>query len=213
MRQSSMAVPRSSFRPEEPGTTTRRVAVRPCTRVRSTVLVTSIQALREAGYEARYAAHAAPSLRERLFGLGAPTWLPIELAEAHYGACDALGLRNEEILAIGTRLAPAHASGASLVAQAARATGIATPWSVLRNAPRFWARMYDGAEVTVHEDGPKDARIEVAGQMLARFAYWRVGFSGVLRGMAQALCARVHVKERLSGAPDAPVVTVSIAWA
>jgi hypothetical protein len=207
-----MAVLRSSFRPEEPGAA-QRVAVRTCTRVRSTVLVTSIQALREAGYEAAYTALVAPALREHLFGLGAPAWLPIELADAHYRACDGLGLRNEEIMAIGARLAPAHASGATIVAQAARATGMVTPWTVLAHAPRYWARMYDGAEVTVHEDGPKDARVEVAGQPLARYGYWRVGFAGVLRGLAEALASRAHVKERLSGTPDAPIVSVSIAWA
>jgi len=174
--------------------------------------VSSIQALRDAGYGARYEARVPPEVREELFGLGAPAWLPLALADAHYGACDALSLPAEEIRALGARVAPAHASGAMLLLRAAKATGL-TPWSLLTNAPRYWERMYEGAEITVHQDGPKDARIVIAGQPLARFAYWRTGFCGVLRSLTQALSMRSFVSDRVTGHGDMPIVTISCAWA
>jgi hypothetical protein len=179
-----------------------------CTHVRSTIIVSSIQAIRDAGHGERYASLVAPEVRERLLGLGAPAWLPIELGEAHYAACDALGLRIDEIHGIAARVAPVHASGATLLA---RVSGI-SPWTVLSNAPRFWARMYEGADLRVHEDGPRDARIVIAGQPLARVGYWRIGFAGVLRALTQSLAIRVHVTDRVAPGSDAPTVTFAMAW-
>jgi hypothetical protein len=186
--------------------------VRPCARVKSTVVVSSMQALREAGHGDRYDARLPAAVREKLFSGGAPEWFPLELAWTHYATCNSLGLSNDEILAIGARVAPVQASGVSIILRAARAGGV-TPWTVLDKAPRYWQRMYEGAQVDVYHDGPKDARLVLQGQPLARLAYWRIGFEGVLLFLTQSLASRAYVRQELTrDGEGAPVVTFYLAW-
>jgi hypothetical protein len=202
---------RVSTRPLDSGV--HRLPVRPCTRVKSTVVVSSMQALREAGHGERYEARMPAAVRDKLFSGGAPSWFPIELVWTHYAACNSLGLSNEEVLAMGARVAPVQASGVNVILRAARAGGV-TPWTVLDNAPRYWQRMYDGAQVDVYRDGPKDARLVLSGQPLARLAYWRLGFEGVLLFLTQALSTRAYVRHELAreGSDGLPSVTYSLAW-
>jgi hypothetical protein len=180
----------------------------PCTNVRSTVLISSIQTLRSSGNYDAYAANVDGAVRERLLAVGAPVWLPIELAVAHYRACDALALPNEDVRRTSAALAPIHVSGVDVVLRAARAGG-ASPWTIFSRAPTYWERMYMGGRLVVHQDGPKDARLTVHGQPLADFAYWRAGFAGILGALAEALSTRAYVQEsRPRG-----VTTFSISWA
>jgi hypothetical protein len=187
--------------------------VRPCARVKSTVVVSSMQALREAGHGNRYDARLPENVREKLFTGGAPVWFPLDLAWTHYATCNSLGLSSEEILAIGARVAPVQASGVSIILRAARAGGV-TPWTVLDNAPRYWQRMYDGAQLDVYRDGPKDARLVLQGQPLARLSYWRLGFEGILLSLTQALSTRAYVRQELSRdtSEGPPSVTYHLAW-
>jgi hypothetical protein len=73
----------------------------PCSRVKSTLLVGSLRALRARGHGDAYLAHVDPHVAETLSAIGVPQWLPIDVAEAHYGACDALGLTHDEMMKIG----------------------------------------------------------------------------------------------------------------
>ena len=187
--------------------------VRPCTQVRSTILLSSIQTLREAGYGERYDARMPERARERLCAVGAPSWLPIDLAWTHYATCNALGLSVDEVLAIGAKVDPVHVSGVGLVLRAARAGGV-TPWAVFDNAARYWQRMYDGGRLDVAREGPKDARLVVRGQPLVRFAYWRTGLRGIVLSLAQALSVRAYVHEEMGRQHDAglPWVEFHVAW-
>ncbi len=185
-----------------------RTDVVPCSRVRSTVIVSSIHALRAAGHYDAYAARVDPGVRERLVTLGAPTWLPVDLARAHYTACDALRLPGDEVRRISGALAPVHASGVDVLIRAARVGGL-SPWAIFTRAPRYWERMYEGGALVVHEDGPKDARLVVLGQPLAEVGYWRTGFAGILCALADALSTRAYVKET----PGPQSVSYGISWA
>jgi hypothetical protein len=188
--------------------------VRLCTRVKSTVVVSSMQALREAGHGERYDARLPAAVRERLFSGGAPTWFPLDLAWTHYATCNGLGLSPDEIMALGARVAPVHASGVSIILRAARANGMISPWTVLENAPRYWARMYEGGQLDVYRDGPKDARVVLQGQPLARLSYWRLGFQGVLQSLTQTLSSRAYARLELERdeADGPPVLTLSLSW-
>jgi hypothetical protein len=183
-------------------------AAHECTSVRSTVLVSSIQALRTSGHYDAYAAKVDPSVKGRLVTLGAPAWLPIDLAQAHYRACDALGLPSDEVRRVSASLALVHVSGVDVLLRAARAGGV-SPWTIFSRAPTYWDRMYMGGRLVVHQDGPKDARLVVHGQSLAELAYWRAGFAGIVSALADSLSTRAYVNEaRARG-----VATFAISWA
>ena len=73
----------------------------PATQARSTLITTSIQAIRARGRFATYEEGLPPPLRQSILTVVAGAWLPIELALAHYTACEGLGLPVAEQVAIG----------------------------------------------------------------------------------------------------------------
>jgi hypothetical protein len=183
--------------------------VGPCTFVRSTLLLASLQALRRRHHYDRYLEALAPTAREPIKALATPTWVPVTLAEAHYGACDSLDLSVTEMLAIGADSSRVNAVGVHALVGLARVGG-ADVWTLLDRLPTSWQLMYRGSTLTTEKTGPKDARVTVAGNRLARFAYWRTGMRGVGEAVFRHFCTRVFIKE--SGrARDA--VTFVISWA
>ena len=180
-----------------------------CSSVRRTVLLSSLRALRERGHIERYGG-VAPRLVERIAAAVDP-WLPVALAEDHYAACDLLDLPEEEILALGAAVAPVQAAGVRVMFSAARAAG-ASPWTPLRNVPRYWGRMYNGSGVKVVERGPKDALVIIESNSLARFRYWRGALRGVIESLARELAAAAVVREVRRRDAPADGVSYSIAW-
>ena len=110
----------------------------------------------------------------------APEWLPLKVAEAHYGACDALNLRTQKMEEIGkdvgTRI---QGTFLGTVVRSARAVGL-TPWLVLSRFGRLWSRLIQGGGVSLHQLAPKDARVEIFELPLARYSYFRTAFCGVI---------------------------------
>src|SRR6476620_4352960 len=82
-----------------------RDRIEPVGRVRSTLVGSSLQALRRRGLEAQYEAYLPAHCREPIFGCIAGTWLPIGLAVAHYESCEKLDLTLNERLEIGNEVA------------------------------------------------------------------------------------------------------------
>ena len=189
--------------------------VKACERVRSTLVIGSLLALRARGHGDAYAARIPELMLEKISSIGVPQWLPMEVAEAHYAACDALKLGVEEMLEIGGAVAPTAASGVSIILSAARSTG-ATPWTILERAPTYWKRMYDGGALVIEKKGPKDAMIDVRANALARYAYWRVGFRGIIVALARGLSTSALAREVAprGSTPDAPpdAVTYALSW-
>lgn len=182
----------------------------PCQRVRSTLLLGSLRALRARGHGDAYAASVGQETLALLSSLGGPQWLPIRVAEEHYAACDKMKLTVEEMLHIGAAVAPTSASGVQTVLHAARTTG-ATPWTALQRAPTYWSRMYDGSVLSVRRDGPKDATITIRANALARYAYWRIGLRGIIGELARGLALAAYAKEIAQ--PDGPdSVRYSLSW-
>jgi hypothetical protein len=185
--------------------------IEPCERVRSTLLAGSVRALRTRGHGDAYAAHIAPKDLDEISALGAPRWLPVRVAAAHYGACDALRLSVDEMLKIGASVSMTTASGVQVILRAARTTG-ATPWTVLDRAPTYWKRMYDGSGLVVLKTGPKDATICVRRNSLSRSAYWRTGLRGIILDLTRALSTTAFARETgYDRAHDA--VTYGLSWA
>jgi hypothetical protein len=164
------------------------------TRYRSTWIVSSLQSLRERGHFERYDARLARH-REAILDCVAAMWLPLDIAVAHYAACDELRLPVDEQVAMG-RAVGARAQG-SLLATAAKASRTAgvTPWTILPQFDRLWRRGADGGGVEVTKVGPKEARVVLVGCALFDIEYFRNAFRGVLLGIGAMFCESPYVND------------------
>lgn len=168
--------------------------VRPARSWRSTWVISSIQSLRERGIFAAYEALLPPEHKEIILTSVAGVWMPIELAAAHYGACDRLPIPNTERLAIGAA-AVDRVAGTVLktVIALAKNAGV-TPWTLIEQATRLWERGADGGAVAVFKAGPKEAVIEAVGMPLFEIPYFRTAFTGVALGVLR-LAATAYARE------------------
>jgi hypothetical protein len=167
----------------------------PARHVRSTVLVSSLAAIREHGLFARYEPLVPAAVKDELFHAVVGSWMPIELANAHYAACNRLELSVDDQFAIG-RTAGRKLSEIWLAtaARIARAMG-ATPWTLLRQTPRFWERGFDGGVVSVQQISAREVRAEVSGVELLQYGYFRNALRGVLWTVADLFSLQAHVYE------------------
>jgi hypothetical protein len=164
-------------------------------RVKSTLIQGSIASIKAAGCFEKYEASLADAWRERVLGAVAGTWLPLEVALAHYQACDAMVLSQPEAAAIGRgvfdRVGPTFFG---TVLRLGKSAGI-TPWPILAQIQRFWDRGYDGGAIRVTELGPKDARLDLIACPIANSAFYRSGVSGLLTAVIETFSRRAIVKE------------------
>jgi hypothetical protein len=181
-------------------------------RFRSTWLCSSLAALRERGLFTRYLTFLPTEYHPVVAATLAGTWLPIEVAVAHYRACDQLELGSLEILSIGHEVTNrVHGSALRMVLTLAQGLGV-TPWTALSRATSLWKRCWDGGEVSVTELGPKEARVAIAGWPCAGTNYCRVACRGMLTAVIAPFCGKAYVREepRLCGSHTLGYV---VAWA
>lgn len=169
--------------------------VEPTHKARGMMISNSILMLRERELFDRYQAFLPPSKREEVIATTPGSWVPIEIADLHYSACQKLGLSESEQFELG------HAAGLRIrsavlasIAKVARALGMEA-WSAFKQYPRAWARLYMGGGVGVRKLGFKDARIDVVGFTLARIPYVRNGFRGTNQAGFELFSDRVEMKE------------------
>lgn len=174
-------------------------------RVRGSLIASSLSALRELGYYERYLALLDNQVREPILSTLAMSWVPVELALAHYQTCDALRMGESDLERIGQHVAQRHADVFfGTLMRTIRAAGIDAPWAGLRAQPRVWDRIYEGGGLTVFRLGPKDAVLELHGLPLVRYVYFLNAYAGYLRGLASLLVRRFYLKliEPQSGQPN-----------
>src|SRR4051812_19196689 len=73
----------------------------PVTGVRNLLIQASLGALKANGYYERYTSHMDRAKLEQLLEYVAPSWVPVELALAHYAACEKLCLTSTELTMMG----------------------------------------------------------------------------------------------------------------
>jgi hypothetical protein len=172
-----------------------REAVPLLSAVRSTLISSSVLSLRAHGLEQRYLAELVPEHREAVLYTPAGVWLPAPSAEAHYAACDRLGLGAQQILAIGSEVAKAtQRSVLASILRLAKEAGT-TPWALYRGCGRYWQRMFQGSAVAIFKLGPKEARFEVTSCSLAASNYWRIGLRGLLGATSEPFAQKVYVRD------------------
>jgi hypothetical protein len=151
------------------------------TGVRSTTLIVSREALKERGHFAAYSRHLPREAQARLEQAVAGVWLPLELGEAHYLACDALSLSlTEERELGGQTLSRLRDTLLGTMAKTLGASGIVSLWDVLQRYHVFFERSFSGGGSRVWKVGPKEALLEISGLPLARIPYLRHAYGGLL---------------------------------
>jgi hypothetical protein len=182
--------------------------VQPTHQARGLLISNSVLMLRERGLFDRYIEHVPSPKRDEVIGTTPGSWVPIEVAETHYRACNELGLSESEQFDLG------HAAGLRIrsvvlasVAKVARAMGMEA-WSAFKQYPRMWSRSYLGGGVGVTRIGHKDARIDVVGFTLAYIPYVRNGFRGTNQAGFELFSKDVQMRE-LSSSDDALAIRVT----
>jgi hypothetical protein len=150
--------------------------------------------LRERGFGAAYERALEPEYGAAMASLTAQEWFPVEIAMAHYAACDRLRLDPNVIAEIGAD--SGRALNASVLGVALRMSQAAavTPWMVLAHTDRMRERLWRGGAIGVFKQGPKEARIEWVGQPCAGSEYYALAFEKFLEGSIQIFCRAVYVR-------------------
>ncbi len=189
-----------------------RSEIADATHFRSTWLTASRATLTERGYGARYDANLDPTLRDAVLGAVPGTWLPMDVAFAHYQACDRLELGTDELLEIGRAATRrANPTTLSIASRVAQGVGV-TPWTMLEQLDRLFARTSQGGAIGVARLGPKEARIEVHGFPLCALRYNRVTMRGILNAFVELFCTKSYAKE-VSSITSARRIAYRLSWA
>lgn len=165
------------------------------TRIRSTLVASSLQALRERNLLDAYASRLPQEHREPILQSVAGSWLAIEAGVAHYRAMDDLGLMPTEIHEMGRAVAvKVQGTFLSTLAKLATTTGV-TPWTPLEQLERIWGRVFLGGAVGVLRRGPKEAHCEIVGLPLLDVPYFRIALRGLIGGGLQLFASKAYVTE------------------
>jgi hypothetical protein len=169
--------------------------ITPARHMRSTILVASVDNVRHLGYFDAYLPHLPEQHRPAVLESVAAMWTPIDAAQAHYAALDALALPSSVQIAMGRR---AMDRGA-------------TPWTILPHVQRFWHRGYDGGGLAVAKLGPKEARIDVAEFSLCTTEFYRHALMGWVASLTELFCSKAYVHAK--GSPHGPhSFSVRVQW-
>ncbi len=173
----------------------RREAVPPTQRFRSTWLSSSLRSLRERNLFDAYLTHLPLKHHDAILNSIVGVWLPIEVAIAHYNACDALRLSNADAITIGREAANrVHGTVLATFVRLAKGAGV-TPWTVLVRLQELWGRIWLGGGVKVVKLGPKEARIEIAAWPCASSSYCRAAMRGVIPAVSDLFCQKSYASE------------------
>ncbi len=181
-------------------------------RVRSTLIASSIQALKRRGLYDDYFAHLPVEERDAIAACVAGSWLPMATGLAHYGAIDAIGLADQLVAEMSADVSTqTQATFLATAAKLATSAG-ATPWTALAQFQRLWDRILDGGDCAVGRAGPKDARLEVVGLPLFRVRYFRFAFRFYTLTLCRLFATSCYVNEVPKG--GGPTFgTFRVAWA
>jgi hypothetical protein len=186
--------------------------MQPAKHVRSTLITSSLTALRKRGYMPAYERLVPASHKEILLSCIAGVWLPIATGVAHYRTCDALSLSEKEVYEIGMDVSvQVQATFLGTLSKMARSAGV-TPWTGLAQFQRLWDRVLDGGGVEVRRVGPKDAQVEVVALPLVDVPYFRLAFRGFIVAGCSMFATRVYGRD-VSAARSNGSAVYRMAWA
>jgi hypothetical protein len=164
------------------------------THVRGTVLCSSLRSLRARGLGDAYMAALPRERHDEILSLTAQTWVPVDLAVAHYLACQSLNLPRTTIEEIGAEAGRfLNSSVLAVILRVSREAGV-TPWRVLGQIERLRERLWQGSAFGVFKVGPKEARVEWIGQPCALSEYYRVAYGAFMLACVRLFCETAYVR-------------------
>lgn len=162
----------------------------PVTDFRGTLLGSSLQYVRDHGLETRYFELLPRQHHDAIRNMIPQSWLPVEVAFAHYTVMNQLVPNQAQMRANGRTVADkVQGSYIATLIKGLRASGAVSPVRVLQRLPSIWERVTRGGGAAVYKLGPKDARIDVLEMSLCAIDYYRYGLEGLIEG-SLALTAR-----------------------
>jgi hypothetical protein len=165
------------------------------THMRGTLLVNSLDNLRALGLFERYAETLPEAHRGVIPYTLAASWIPIDMALAHYDTCDALGLSEEQLAKMGEMMASRVADTfLGTVLRTTRNAGVETLWSALGHNHRLLERMYKGGGMAVLKTGPKDLVLENTGLPIVTSRYWRRVYVYYMQAIGNMFTKITYVK-------------------
>jgi hypothetical protein len=179
------------------------------TEVRGSLIASSLQTLRDRGLFERYLPKLPEVHREQVLFCLAASWLPLDVAMAHYAACEAMQLTDAELEALGNDVSK-RIMGTFLATLVRSARHVAVGTSIpLKQYPRLWERLMIGGSCKVTMFGAKDARIESFGVPMFRYRYFRTAYTGLVRGASLMFRSAAHTRVRRAGDDT---LSVDISW-
>jgi hypothetical protein len=163
--------------------------------VRSTLIASSVQALKRRGIYDAYLEKLPAPLHETIASCIAGGWLPMATAIQHYEAVDAIGLTDAQVNEMGVDVSTqTQATYLATAVKLATSAG-ATPWTALAQFQRLWDRINDGGDCTVFKLGPKDAHLEYRGLPLVRVRYYRLAFRHYTQTLFRLFSSSCYVND------------------
>jgi hypothetical protein len=160
----------------------------PLSAVRRMLVHSSIAEIGSLGLYDTYVDQIPRSALDRIKELIGPGWMPVELAIAHYTACDKLHIEDEAIFRLGLRAGDKMGSALLVAgAQPRIETKDRSPWPLLPAFARMGRRIYDGASAQYVRTGPNSLQVEYYGNPLFSFHYYRVAHTGFMHQGFRAL--------------------------
>jgi hypothetical protein len=169
-------------------------ALDPASEIRTTLIASSLQALRAHGHIERYQRLLPEQYRDKILQCIAGQWFPIAVGAAHYLACEGLGLSMEQQRAIGSDVSHRiHETFLGVVVKMAKGVGV-TPWTALGRGNQLYARILRGGGTQMTKLGPKDAQIELGRLPLLEIPYFRTAALGMYQTAIGLFATRAHVR-------------------
>lgn len=187
-------------------------AVPPVTHVRGTLLAGSLRALNESHKKERYDEVLDPDYRHAILNLVVASWVPVDVAVAHYRAMDAVGYTPEQQVDNGRLVAQRiQNTYVGTIIRGLKASGTVSVWALLERFPIAWGRLMEGGASAVYRLGPKEARVECHGVPFANIAYFRAGWEGMFESTIELVTRKVYTRQ-LPNLQTSSVIAYRISW-
>jgi hypothetical protein len=179
--------------------------------IRSTTLISSLNAIEQAGKTAAYQKLLPQEHAQALRELVAGQWASIDIGMAHYGTVEQLGFTTLEARDNGRLVAKHVQNGYFATIVRTLGSGV-TLWALLQRLPALLNRQVQGGGCAVYRMGPKDARIELHGIPIARFSYVRDGWAGMFEGTLELVVRKVYARDVTPPRTGDTVTSFTLSW-
>jgi len=183
------------------------------THMRGALLVNSLDNLKALGVYERYVELLPRAHREVIPYTLAASWIPIELAMAHYDTCDALTLDEPQLVRMGELMAARVADtylGSAL--RISRNAGMESLWAAIKQNHRLLERMYQGGGMCVMKTGPKDLILENTGLPIVASRYWRTVYTHYMRAVGDMFTKVTYVRLVRPRVAHPRSIAISASW-